>query len=173
MLKYSYLALALVLAAAVCVNLAFSEASGKYIGNKQCLMCRKTVVKQQYLFDHWATTKHAKATENLPADKKADPECLQCHSTGFGKPGGMTVEMAKTATPLMANVQCEGCHGPGEAHKTAPKEKKAETMNKPTKETCIVCHTETHPGGDVPGWKKFNYEEDSKTVAHPKAPDAK
>ncbi len=170
MVKFSRIALAFVLALAVMGGVANAEASGKYIGIKKCQMCHTTVVKQKFIFDHWLTTKHAKATENLPADKKADAECLKCHSTGFGKPGGMTVEMAKANDTTMANNQCENCHGAGEAHSKAPKEQKKATMNTPTKDTCLTCHVEKakHPGGEVANWKEFNYEEFSKLVAHPK-----
>lgn len=175
MIKYSsiaLLALALLVAVLASGRPSHAQASGKYLGNKRCVPCHVNIQKEKHIFDHWEKTGHAKATDSLPEDKKADPECLVCHSTGFGKDGGMTVEMAKKGDKTMAGVQCEGCHGPGGAHMTAPAAKKKETQDKPTKETCEKCHTETHPGGDVPGWTKFNFEEAMKKVAHPKAPEA-
>ena len=43
-------------------------------------------------------------------DYSGDGQCLQCHVTGFGKPGGFT---SREETPDLLGVQCEMCHGPG------------------------------------------------------------
>lgn len=51
-------------------------------------------------------------------DYSRDPECLRCHTTGYGHPGGYTpptpgdVEAALRAEQRRG-VGCEGCHGPG------------------------------------------------------------
>jgi hypothetical protein len=77
-----------------------------YIGSKQCSACHF----DQYMT--WRQTKHAKATEILPARYKEDASCLECHSTGFGKPTGF-----KDATSLgLEGTSCEACHGPGSKH---------------------------------------------------------
>jgi len=91
-----------------------------YLGTKKCKKCH---IKQ---FKSWRDSKMAKAFELLkpgvraeakksagldPAkDYTTDAECLPCHTTGYGKPGGF-VSMEKT--PLLAGVSCEMCHGPG------------------------------------------------------------
>lgn len=90
-----------------------------YVGAKKCKTCH---LKQ---YNTWATTKMATAFELLKpgvrpdAKKKAkqdpnkdythDANCLSCHTTGYGKPGGFrSIE----ETPELAGVQCEVCHGP-------------------------------------------------------------
>jgi len=94
--------------------------SASYVGVKKCKACH---IKQ---FKSWKKTTMATSFENLkpgvksaektkagldPAkDYTADADCLRCHTTGFGKPSGFT-NIADT--PNLANVQCEGCHGPG------------------------------------------------------------
>jgi len=90
-----------------------------YVGAKKCKACH---LKQ---YTGWSATKMAAAFDLLKpgvradAKKKAkqdpakdythDSNCLPCHTTGFGKPGGFkSIE----ETPDLAGVQCESCHGP-------------------------------------------------------------
>jgi hypothetical protein len=87
-------------------------AQGEYIGARACKLCHKPAYKS-WLRNH---QKHAKAFKNLPAEYRADGRCLNCHTTGYGKPGGF-VSLAET--PGLIAVQCEACHGPGSAHKKA------------------------------------------------------
>ncbi|WP_457670657.1 cytochrome c family protein [Thiolapillus sp.] len=96
------------------------DARPKYVGIENCKLCHLPH------FESWAETKMSKAFELLKpgiraeAKRKAgldpqqdftkDPQCLRCHVTGYGKPGGF---VSMEQTPDMANVQCEMCHGPG------------------------------------------------------------
>jgi hypothetical protein len=91
-----------------------------YVGATKCKMCH---LKQ---FKTWETTKMAmsfallkpgiQAAEKTAAgldpeaDYTTDAQCLGCHTTGYGKPGGF-VSLAET--PELLGVQCESCHGPG------------------------------------------------------------
>jgi hypothetical protein len=111
------------IAAAVALGMTIAGAAAgehAYTGNKKCKMCH---IKE---WNSWSTTKMALAFDLLkpgvrPDQKKAagldpakdytrDPQCLPCHTVGFGKPGGF-VDIA--ATPDHAGVGCEMCHGPG------------------------------------------------------------
>jgi hypothetical protein len=54
-----------------------------YTGTKQCASCHF----KQYMA--WKKTKHAKeAWESVPEKYRADPNCVNCHATGYGQPTG-------------------------------------------------------------------------------------
>ncbi len=102
---------------------------GPYSGVLKCAECHQPFVES------WEKTRHANALDSLRrAGKSGDPECLQCHTVGYGKSGGF---LNNEATPGLANVQCEACHGPGREH--------LQDFSKPmaaiTEETCKKCHT--------------------------------
>ncbi|MBZ5648153.1 MAG: cytochrome c family protein [Acidobacteriia bacterium] len=95
-------------------------AQAQYIGSGRCRPCHLQEAKS------WQQTKMASGFDLLKAgvaaevkkSKKLDPnkdythdaECLVCHTTGYGKPGGFeSIEK----TPALAGVQCEACHGAG------------------------------------------------------------
>lgn len=128
----------------------------EYSGANKCKMCH---MKQNKA---WLETKHAKAFESLVnADEAKSAEwakkmgielkgkaseneqCISCHVTGQGLPGGYPPADAT----LMANfnvVGCESCHGPGGAHRAAPKDdaaKKATINNAVGEALCKSCHT--------------------------------
>ena len=70
-------------------------------------------------------------------------DCVSCHVTGYGKPGGSTV----TFNDKLQNVQCEECHGPGSLHAKAPS-KKGLIVEKPPAEGCVsACHHPPHVEG--------------------------
>ncbi|NIM02343.1 MAG: hypothetical protein GTN89_16445 [Acidobacteria bacterium] len=91
-----------------------------YVGTKNCKKCH---IKE---WKSWAETKMAKTFDTLAPgaaaeakigagldpdkDYTTDPECLRCHTTGYGKEGGF-VDLA--TTPDLAGVGCEMCHGAG------------------------------------------------------------
>jgi hypothetical protein len=100
-----------------------------YLGIAKCAECHQLFV------DIWNKTGHAGAILSLQNTGKAsDPECLICHTVGFGEDGGF---QSMTATPGLANVQCEACHGAGRDHLTdfyRPMGHVAEAV-------CHRCHT--------------------------------
>jgi hypothetical protein len=148
----------------------------KYVGAKACKKCHSVEYKT------WKKTKMAKSFEVLrpgnavEAKKKAkldpqkdftkDKDCLRCHTTGFGKPGGYAIPpegdspQAKKLQKLAKarqGVQCEACHGPGslsskykkknEEYKWADLEKKKllDGVLFPDKKNCLSCHNEDSP----------------------------
>ncbi len=91
-----------------------------FVGSKKCKMC--------HLKEHksWGATKMANTFDSLKPGERAeaktrvgldpakdytkDPDCVRCHVTGYGKPGGFK-DIA--STPELAGVGCEECHGAG------------------------------------------------------------
>jgi hypothetical protein len=149
---------------ALMVLIVFAHAgySADYLGAKKCKACH---MKQ---YKSWMKTTMATSFENLKAgvkaeekkkagidpdkDYTADPDCLRCHTTGYGKPGGF-VSLEKT--PKLINVQCEGCHGPGGDFRTVMKkdkqfklsDAKAAGLMLPTEteNNCMECHGDDSP----------------------------
>ncbi|MFQ5673789.1 MAG: multiheme c-type cytochrome [Nitrospinales bacterium] len=100
----------------------------------------ETVCKQCHAEAHdiWSRSRHAGAYATLQKVNKAfDPECLVCHTVGFGRPGGF---LSETDTPELENVQCEVCHGPGLAHSRAPRR----GWSQPARQACKRCHVKNH-----------------------------
>jgi hypothetical protein len=86
-------------------------ASAEYTGSQACESCHEDE------FATWSKQPHAASIEKLedPAERE-DPECLRCHTTAFGKPGGFPVDGRPAEHPDLAAVGCESCHGPGGDH---------------------------------------------------------
>lgn len=100
-----------------------------YIGTEMCMRCHAKEAAQ------WKTTSHSQAWNTLQIVKRdADPECITCHSVGYNKPGGF---ISFPATPLLANVGCENCHGMGTEHESFAN---AQSPAHVTSATCMQCH---------------------------------
>ena len=91
-------------------------------------------------FAQWAYTGHKQATATLVerAEHK-NPECLGCHSTGFGEVGGFG-EPTPFNLGRFGGVQCEACHGALAGH---PEDESIEPRPV-SEETCLVCHDEAN-----------------------------
>jgi len=140
------------------------EAKHDYSGTKNCRKCH---IKE---WKSWSDTKMAKAYESLKpgvaAEKKkeasldpdkdytTDADCLRCHTTGYGQPGGF-VDLE--TTPELVGVGCEMCHGPGGTYtqdqymSLKNKEfKKADVVavglvDQVSEKQCTVCHNSDSP----------------------------
>ena len=91
-------------------------------------------------FAKWVYTKHADAWRALVVKNRHDnPECLQCHTTGFGEVGGLG-ELTESNLRRLKSVQCESCHGPLKGHPEA-----SHVQAKPISiNTCLPCHDEAN-----------------------------
>ena len=103
-----------------------------YATDQTCLTCHSRE------HDLWSKTGHSRAYAALQeVNKSFDPECLTCHTTGFGKPGGFISEIDN---PELKNVQCEMCHGARLEHTRNPQGGFA----KEARTACGKCHVKKH-----------------------------
>jgi 2',3'-cyclic-nucleotide 2'-phosphodiesterase (5'-nucleotidase family) len=100
-----------------------------YAGSSGCAVCHAGP------YDQWSNTGHAGAYETLvDVGRWFDPECVECHVTGYGYAGGFASE---EETPDRTGVGCESCHGPGAGHPG-----RTTSFSPIAEERCLKCHTE-------------------------------
>ena len=111
-----------------------AQATATYVGIDKCKTCHA----QQ--FKDYEKRKFSKAWSVLVMrGKNKDPECLKCHTTGYGQGGFVSEE----TTPHLKYKQCEACHGPGSIHASNPgnaevREGMKMYTHKP--DDCTKCH---------------------------------
>jgi hypothetical protein len=126
-----------------------------FVGSEACKICHPNVVAK------WSSTRHAHALETLvngvehngkkiAGGKQANPECINCHVTGFGYVSGYD---GTDKTKHLYGNGCENCHGPASEHvrvfqdPNANKEdlqraRRSVRLNTQTEERnlCVRCH---------------------------------
>ncbi len=164
-----------------------------HIGSQSCKTCHKSA-KKGAQFKAWEEGPHSGALETLKSEESAEiakemklelpayeaPECLSCHSTGFGN-GGFEVkdekfyaETTKKGKPTkkvkrmtgLQGVGCESCHGAGgdykKSHKTDYELALTQGLIMPTEEVCVTCHNKTSPT-----FTEFDFKKQLIEIAHP------
>ncbi len=105
-----------------------------YAGAESCIACHEPEYQQ------WHVTRHKRAFLTLLNRQRFfDPQCVGCHTTGYGHPKGFS---RYTVTPQLEGVQCESCHGPSKLHNEKPEEFPLRTDL--GKEFCARCHNKEH-----------------------------
>jgi peroxiredoxin/nitrate/TMAO reductase-like tetraheme cytochrome c subunit len=85
--------------------------NAQHVGSEPCRECHESE------YETWASGPHAAAVATLSkAGKSTNADCLACHTTGFGRPGGFPKDGAVESHTDLARVGCESCHGPGGEH---------------------------------------------------------
>jgi Cytochrome c554 and c-prime len=167
-------------------------AGNRYIGANKCKNCHEAEASgNQYAV--WLKSGHSKAFETLGSDEAKkfakekgidDPQksdkCLKCHETAFG----VAADLIKNGFDPKQGVQCESCHGPGEAHfkarfsaaasgsagdgladdkaKASPQTVPAgKILTKIEQKTCLGCHNDGSPT-----FKPFCFYERRAKIAH-------
>jgi hypothetical protein len=121
------------------VTLRFPQQKPEFVGSDKCKDCH------QAEFGIWQASKHSHAYDSLaklatkPANRQYDPECVRCHTVGFGYVTGF---VDATKTPKLKDVGCENCHGPGSLHVANPKNPQSLATQSPWK---------TNPKDRLPG----------------------
>ena len=135
-------------------SLVVTSTDSRYLGHEACVDCHTSHQ------GHWARTPHARAWATLvERGEERNPECLGCHTTGFGSPGGFA---DPDKARHLVGVQCEACHGPMELHAgqaRTPGYRPA--PGQPVDQaTCEVCH-------DPVNSPRFDYVSYAPRVEHP------
>ena len=131
----------------------------EFVGSDACKGCHAGA------FKIWEKSTHSNAYKSLvdakrPSNRQFDPECIVCHTVGFGYESGFfDADKAKQ----LRNVGCENCHGPGSEHIAAeasgvkvkewrqainpwkylpgsPNQAQANQRNLKIEQMCIKCH---------------------------------
>lgn len=114
----------------------------EFVGTTKCAACHFNQYKT------WKSTAHGRAFEILPARYQRDPNCLKCHTTGFGQP----TTLAQPSAVYVTGVNCEACHGAGSQHvqyalrlveqdlTDAALEQLRSAIKRASLELCINCH---------------------------------
>lgn len=84
------------------------RATASFVGSESCASCHSSA------YAAWKDSGHAHAFDSLKnRDSDADPNCIGCHTVGFGTESGYRREFGETK---LIHVGCESCHGPGSEH---------------------------------------------------------
>jgi hypothetical protein len=94
----------------------------------------------------WFQSRHVEAFHALQEiGFHVEPECFECHTTGFGYATGF---VSREATPGLANVGCEACHGPTPEVGPCPA-----GYGDVQESTCRACHRDDRsPDFDFETW---------------------
>ncbi len=108
------------------------EGAGHYVGPGSCKGCHADE------YARWSETGHAKAFSALTkTNDQFDPECLPCHTTGYGWMSGYNALTGK-----YPDVTCESCHGPGSTHAPSDPLNTVGVTKAVDEKTCRGCHDE-------------------------------
>jgi hypothetical protein len=116
---------------------AESTQGATFIGSAACNDCHPDQYERFKKFSKKARSWHSVEVmrSNLTSEELAT--CFECHTTGYGEPGGF---VSAEETPELAHVGCETCHGPGSVH--AEFGDAADITLEPSMEDCLACHNE-------------------------------
>lgn len=107
-----------------------------YAGWQNCVECH------QPTYSTVSKTAHAQAFSALQSVGQAtNANCLTCHTVGAGIQTGFT---STSATPYLAGVQCENCHGVAGKHAANPDDTIAIPRVELAGTVCGGCHATTY-----------------------------
>lgn len=111
------------------------DKSPLYIGSQACNECHEEQFKSFKAYAKKAKSYNSvkKMLHSVTADELK--KCYECHTTGYGRPGGFVSE---AKTPHLAEVGCESCHGPGSLH--AQSQARKDIRAKLSAKDCESCH---------------------------------
>ncbi len=148
--------------------------TSSFVGANVCKLCH---IGQ---FFEWQKSPHAGAYVTLlQKGKQPDAQCLACHATGLGMPGGFDptgkappVAGKKRSQDPLKGVGCESCHGGSRRHlgivlkdrlaaKAAPQLRSGEAVR-----NCQRCHTPARTCPDQGDAEPFDFGEGMQRIRH-------
>ncbi|HEB88830.1 MAG TPA: redoxin domain-containing protein [Deltaproteobacteria bacterium] len=134
-----------------------------HVGSEACRSCHE----KEYAT--WQTGPHGHAGKTLEAAGKAgEADCLACHTTAYGKPGGFRPGVPIASQPDLARVGCESCHGPGGDHVGDGARRRGTILSLGDKcDTCVILKIcgSCHDDANDPGFQ-FKVEERIEAQRH-------
>jgi len=112
-----------------------SGPSPHYAGSQACSECHANI-QTTVLKTHHATA--FTVASFAEAGGQTNTSCLACHTVGYRLPTGF---VSQSATPQLANVQCENCHGPAANHAANPDDFTVIPQVEIAATVCGGCHT--------------------------------
>jgi len=121
-----------------------------YAGSKICVACHLNVCRYE------TNTAHASAFTSpafLALGGQSNPSCLPCHTVGYGLPTGF---VSATATPQLAGVQCENCHGPAANHAANEDDPAVRPRAEIAATVCGGCHAANPAYSNPPTFEEWS-----------------
>jgi len=84
-----------------------------YLGSEACSECHGKEYDTFIKFARKAVSFNSIRKMKSKLTSQEYQSCFECHTTGYGRPGGFVSE---AGTPQLKNAGCEVCHGPGSIH---------------------------------------------------------
>ena len=119
----------------IAVSAAHAE-QARYIGSKTCSECHPQEYERFVEFSKKSRSFESIKIMKPKLTREEYQSCFECHTTGYGKPGGFVSE---SETPELKNAGCEVCHGPGSIHADTGGDP-AEIRYDLSMEDCKSCH---------------------------------
>jgi hypothetical protein len=123
-----------------------------YAGWTTCSECHENI------YATVTNTPHAGAFETLTPQQQTNSALLADYTVGYGLPTGFT---NLTATPQLAGVQCENCHGPAANHAASEMDPTVRPRVELAATVCGGCHT----GPEHPTFEEWNTSAHATVVA--------
>lgn len=113
------------------------EMQKTYVGSEKCQSCHENEYNRFRKYSRKTQSYNDVVLMRQGLTEEEYRKCLECHTTGFGKPGGFSSEKE---TPLLKEVGCEACHGPGSLHVESSDRK--DIKNNVSEKDCTICHSQ-------------------------------
>ncbi|MBI1379635.1 MAG: hypothetical protein GC161_00950 [Planctomycetaceae bacterium] len=134
---------------------------GAYAGSASCQACHTDA------HAIWSEGQHPHGLLTLQEDLRGgaaalvDPDCVRCHSVGFGYETGFASKAVADPMRLdpkgpLGGIGCESCHGPAAQHVVTGL---AEHVQRSNAATCMQCH-------DVDNDPNFDFERKWPLIVH-------